>query len=105
MQASGTSLLVIVGAVMFVLWVSKGVLATVASMSFVSQMLHILGIVYLAELVFQGVSQRATLPDWLKAALPTAYNTTPPPDPSTTGPPSYNTTPPPDPNFTSGPGS
>lgn len=52
--ASGTSMLVVAFVVMAVLWVSKGALAVVAGLPLLSQILQVLGLLYVAEMVMEA---------------------------------------------------
>ena len=55
----GRTLLMVAGAVVLVLWVSKGALAVVAGMPLVSQALQVMGLVYVAELLMRSFGKRA----------------------------------------------
>lgn len=72
---NGTSLLVVAGAILAVLWASKSALALVAGMPLLAQILQILGVLYVAEMVMDAMGrpvQRLTLPPQLVTLLPTS---------------------------------
>lgn len=60
----GVSLLVMLGIVVVVLWVSKGVLALVAGLPLVSQILQVLGLVYIAEMLVEASGRRVQRLKW-----------------------------------------
>lgn len=86
---NGTSMLVVSGGILAVLWASKSALALVAGMPLLAQVLQVLGVLYVVEMVMQALGkpmQRLTLPpSWLPTPAPTLAPT-PPPTPVTLAP-------------------
>lgn len=63
-ELKGTSLLTVAGIIVAVLYVSKGALGLVAGMPLVSQVLQILGMVYLAEMLVEASGRKVQRLSW-----------------------------------------